>query len=115
MIGVFKMSRYTISMLILLPFATASAKADDWMLRVQTMGRVCHVQLKTAAPLGEDFKGPFPSRKSACQEAANQYDSSLSDQSKCWTYGSGTVTGCNKDGITLPPSSARSKKSRRQS
>jgi hypothetical protein len=80
-------------MLILLPFVAAPAKADDWMLRVQTMGRVCHVQLKTAAPLGEDFKGPFPSRKAACQEAANQHDSSLSDQSKCWTYGSGTVTG----------------------
>lgn len=79
------------------------AGAADWMLRVQTMGRICHVQLKTATPIGEDFKGPFSSRKSACQEAENQYDDSLSDQSKCWTYGGGTVTGCKNDGVTLPP------------
>lgn len=78
------------------------AQADDWMVRVQTTSRVCHVQLKTAAPLGEDFRGPFPSRKAACQEAANQYDDSASDQSKCWTYGDGTVKGCKAEGITLP-------------
>jgi hypothetical protein len=113
--GVKMIRRYTISIFILLPFATLPAKADDWMFRVQTMGRICHVQIKTASPLGEDFKGPFPSRKLACQEAANQYNSTLSDQSKCWIYGSGTVTGCKKDGITLPPRSARSKKFRRQS
>jgi hypothetical protein len=84
--------------------------AADWMLRVQTMGRICHVQLATASPIGEDFKGPFPSRKSACQEAANQYDETLSDQSKCWTYGGGTVSGCKIDGVTLPPTKAAKKR-----
>lgn len=78
------------------------AHADDWMLRVQTMGRTCHVQLKTASPLGQDFKGPFQSRKAACQEASNQYDNSATDQQKCWTYGAGTVKVCMKDGVNLP-------------
>jgi hypothetical protein len=88
------------------------AQAADWMLRVTTTSRTCHVQLKTASPLGEDFKGPFPSRKAACQEAVNQYDDSASDQQKCWTYGGGTVSGCRAEGITLPPKAARRGKAR---
>lgn len=83
----------------------SSANAADWMLRVETSSRVCHVQLKTAAPLGVDFRGPFPSRKAACQEALNQYDSSTSDQGKCWAYGNGTISGCKNDGVVLPTSS----------
>lgn len=82
------------------------AAADDWMLRVETSSRVCHVQLKTAAPLGDDFKGPFSSRKAACQEALNQYDDAASDQGKCWTYGGGTISGCKSDGINLPASAS---------
>ena len=89
---------------------TAFAQADDWMLRVELSGRVCHVQLKTASKLGEDFKGPFASRKAACVEAGKQYDPDLSDKSKCWTYGGGTVSGCKTDGVTLPPSSATKNK-----
>jgi hypothetical protein len=88
------------------------AAAADWMLRVQPSGRICHVQLKTASPIGDDFKGPFRSRKAACQEAANQYDDSLSDQSKCWTYGRGTVTGCKNEGVTLPPKKLGKKRRR---
>lgn len=85
-------------------FTTQPAAADDWMLRVEvSASRVCHVQLKTAAPLGADFKGPFPSRKAACQEAANQYDADISDPNKCWTYGGGTVDGCKNEEIKLPP------------
>lgn len=69
---------------VLMSLATPSiASAADWMLRVESSGRVCHVQLKTASPLGEDFKGPFSSRKDACTEASNQYDSSLSDNGRC--------------------------------
>lgn len=83
--------------------STENSQAVDWMLRVETSNRACHVQLKTAAPIGEDFKGPFSSRKRACQEAASQYDRTLSDQSKCWTYGRGTVSGCGDEEITLPP------------
>jgi hypothetical protein len=95
-------------------YACVNASAADWMLRVQTMGRICHVQLKTASPLGEDFKGPFSSRKAACQEGANQYDESLSDTSKCWEYGGGTVSGCKTDGITLPPKRSTKTKGRRR-
>jgi hypothetical protein len=73
------------------------AHADDWMLRVQTMRRTCHVQLKIASPFGQDFKGPFQLGKAACQEASNQYDDSATDQQKCWT-----VKGCMKDGVNLP-------------
>jgi hypothetical protein len=82
--------------------------AADWMLRVEDSGRVCHVQLKTASRIGDDFKGPFSSRKAACQEAATQYDDS--DRSKCWTYGGGTVTGCRNEGVTLPPKKSGKKR-----
>jgi hypothetical protein len=87
-------------------FSEVEAVANDWMLRVETSSRVCHVQLKTAVPLGADFKGPFPDRKSTCTEASNQYDNTLSNQGKCWTYGQGAIDGCKKDGISLPPKSA---------
>jgi hypothetical protein len=86
-----------------------AAFADDWMLRVETSGRTCHVQLKTASPLGADFKGPFPSRPLACAEARNQYDSASTDSTKCWAYGSGTIDGCKKDGVTLPSNSLEKK------
>jgi hypothetical protein len=80
-----------------------SAHAAEWMLRVETSGRVCHVQEKTAASLGNDLDGPFSSRAAACKAAAKAYDSSMSDAKKCWTYGRGTVQGCESDGTTLPP------------
>jgi hypothetical protein len=83
--------------------AITAAKADDWMLRRQSPSLVCHVQLKTAAPLGSDFKGPFDSRKKACQSGADNYDKEMSDTTKCWGYGGGTISGCANDGITLPP------------
>ena len=79
-----------------------SASASEWMVRVQTSSRICHVQLKTASPLGTDIGGPFSSRKEACQGAADTYNSSMSDQSKCWSYGGGTVDACKRDGVDLP-------------
>lgn len=79
-----------------------AAVAEDWMVRVVTTSRTCNVQVKTAAPLGADFKGPFKTRKDACREAANQYDKDLSNMQKCWTYGGGTVSGCASDGVALP-------------
>jgi len=99
--------RASVTLLTLYLVSEASASADEWMLRVETSNRACHVQLKTASPLGQDFKGPFTSRKAACAEASNQYDSTLSDQAKCWTYGQGTVDGCKKDGVSLPPTSSK--------
>jgi hypothetical protein len=104
-----KMTRIVASVALLsialtnISMSASVAAADEWMLRVETSSRVCHVQLKTAAPLGDDFKGPFSSRKDACKEASNQYDGTLSDQGKCWTYGNGTIGGCKRDGIVLPP------------
>jgi hypothetical protein len=81
---------------------SCSSYAADWMLRVQTSSRTCHVQLKTAAPLGTDMSGPFSSRKEACQAASDAFDSSFTDPTKCWTYGGGTVDGCEQDGVHLP-------------
>jgi hypothetical protein len=82
-------------------FQCAALAADEWVIRVVTTSRVCHVQLKTAASLGADFKTGFKTRKDACQEAKNQYDKDLSNPAKCWTYGGGTVSACGADGITL--------------
>lgn len=82
---------------------SSAAFAEEWMLRVETSSRACHVQLKTASKLGEDFKGPFASRKDACKEAAAQYDGTKEDMTKCGTYGEGTIKGCAKDKVSLPP------------
>jgi hypothetical protein len=73
-----------------------------WTVRVQGMGRICHVQDTTASPIGNDLSGPHGSRKVACEAAAALHDASFSDQSKCWGYGGGSVTGCAADGVTLP-------------
>ena len=81
---------------------TVSAYAEDWVLRVTTTSRACHVQLKTADRLGADMDGPFTTEAAACKAALRAYDSQLSDPSKCWTYGGGTVKGCNAAGVTLP-------------
>jgi hypothetical protein len=79
------------------------ACAEDWMLRVQGTSRTCHVQPKTALPMGDDLKGPFPSRKAACQEAESLENDDRSDQSKCWSFGGSTVSGCKPEGVTLSP------------
>ena len=81
---------------------SVSAYADEWMLRVTTTSRACHVQLKTADRLGADMDGPFTSEAAACKAALKAYDPQLSDPSKCWTYGGGTVKGCNAVGVALP-------------
>ena len=90
-----------VGVLVTVPFLANRAMADDWMLRVETSSRVCHVQLATASRLGADLSGPFSSRRDACVDAQNKYDSSLSDTSKCWDYGRGTVSWCSEDGVTL--------------
>ena len=90
------------SLIVIVAAGSGAAIAEDWMIRVVTTSRTCNVQLKTAASLGADFKGPFKTRKDACQEAKNQYDKDLSNTAKCWTYGNGTVEGCKGDGVILP-------------
>lgn len=86
-----------------LTFLSTMASAEEWMLRVEVSSRVCHVQLKTASKVGDDFKGPFAKRKGACEEAAAQFDSTSVDMTKCGSYGGGTIKGCAKDNVTLPP------------
>ncbi len=76
--------------------------ADQWMLRRETSGGECHVQKKTASPLGADLAGPFDTRKDACLKAKDLYDPDATDPSKCSTYGNGTVDGCKNDGVPLP-------------
>jgi hypothetical protein len=85
------------------PMSSAYGQAADWMVRREPSSGACHVQLRTAAPLGADLSGPFPSRRSACLDAANRYEAATTDPQKCGTYGGGTVSGCNLDGVTLPP------------
>lgn len=90
------------SLTLSIPTFNCAAAENDWVLRRQTMSNVCHVQLKTAAPLGKTLVGSYPLRIVACQAALDLYDKNLEDTSKCWSYGGGTVAGCSKDGITLP-------------
>jgi len=89
--------------IVLCIVSKTNALADDWVVRVQSSSRACSVQLKTSATTEKPFKGPFDSRKKACIEAANQYDDTMTDQKKCWTYLKGTVDDCKKDDIALPP------------
>jgi hypothetical protein len=79
----------------------ASAHAAKWDLRRVTTSAVCHVQPSDSSPpLGVLMKA-YDTRKEACQEAKKQNDSSMSDPKKCWSYGSGTKTGCKADGVDL--------------
>lgn len=82
--------------------------ADQWMLRRETSSGACHVQKKTASPLGADLAGPFDNRKDACNKASDLYDADGTDSSKCSTYGQGTIGGCKNEGVTLPPSTNKS-------
>jgi hypothetical protein len=78
------------------------AVAEEWVLRKETSSAICHVQKSTASPLGEDYHGPFPNRKAACEDAKVSYDDSSTDKSKCIGYGRGTIDGCKVDGVSLP-------------
>jgi len=89
----------------LLAFAVLSfcgTAEADWMVRRQTMGGICHVQMKTASPIGSDLSGPHSTRKIACTSAKQLYDSSGTDSKRCAEYGNGTVSSCKQDGVSLP-------------
>ena len=81
--------------------SVAPQSGKPWQLRVVTTSRNCLVQTSTSSPIGE-FLSDYDTRKEACAAARDQYDSSMSDQSKCWVYGTGTRSGCKAEGIDLP-------------
>lgn len=84
------------------------ASAKDWELRKQTMSSTCHVQPSTTRPpLGELLVSEHDTRKAACQAAAALYDDDMADQSKCYVYTPGAITGCKAEGITLPPKATK--------
>ncbi len=89
---------------LLVSLLTPPAFSEQWVLNKTSTGGSCTVQTVTSRPqVGGLISGPFENRKDACRDAASKYDSSSSDQGMCWTYGNRTVTGCAKDGVTLPP------------
>lgn len=73
----------------------------DWQLRRISTSSVCLVQLSTASPIGQ-LVSTHPSKGAACEAANNEYDSSMSDPTKCWEYGPATKAGCKAEGISLP-------------
>jgi hypothetical protein len=79
-----------------------AARADDWVLRADTSSRACRIQLATAAPIGDQIGSNYSSRVDACNGALGQYDSSMSDTTKCWAYVRQTVDWCSDDGVNLP-------------
>jgi hypothetical protein len=80
-----------------------AARAEDWVLRRDTSSSACRVELAAAPPLGViQIAGPFPSRGDACNAALDQYDSSMSDPSKCWSYVYQTINWCMGEGVNLP-------------
>jgi hypothetical protein len=92
----------TIFLLFLEGLSAPLFAADQWMVRRETSSGACHVQKKTASPLGVDLAGPFDSRKGACLKAKDLYDPDGTDSSKCFTYGQGTVDGCKNEAVPLP-------------
>src|SRR5688572_25321574 len=78
------------------------AYAAEWMVRRQTTSGICHVQLRTAAPIGVDLTGPHASEQQACSSAKTLYDGSELAQKKCSGYGKGTVNACARAGVKLP-------------
>jgi hypothetical protein len=74
------------------PLPSAGSKVSDvqctgqstWCIRRETSGRICHLQLTTAAPIGTDYLGPFDKKSDAIDAMCAAYDSTLTDPSKCW-------------------------------
>jgi len=93
---------FVIAISILVPTAATLADGKPWVLRKVTTSNTCNVQKSTASPIG-DLVSDYDTRKDACVDAAARYDSNLSDSSKCWTYGGGTVDACKAEGVPLPP------------
>lgn len=75
--------------------------ADEWMIRRQTTSGICHIQLKTASPLGSDLAGPFSTKKDACKKAAELYEAASTDPQKCSGFGGGSVSACSKEGVKI--------------
>ena len=92
----------TTCLLSLMGFSTTLFAADQWMVRRETSSGACHVQKRTASPLGADLAGPFDTRKDACLKAKDLYDPDGTNSSKCSTYGQGTIDGCKKEVVPLP-------------
>jgi hypothetical protein len=78
-----------------------AAEVKPWMITKVTTSNTCHVLLSTASPIGV-VVSRHDSRKEACAEALALYDDTLTDKSKCFTYGKGTVDSCEKEGVKLP-------------
>lgn len=76
--------------------------ARQWVVRRQSMAGICHVQLTTASPIGSDLDGPHGTRKAACEAAKARYEAASTASDKCSGFGSGTISGCVADGVTLP-------------
>lgn len=74
----------------------------DLVVRRQTMGGVCHVQKRTASPIGPQLSGPHATLVAACNSAKDLYDSSFEQANRCWSYGGGTVRDCKTAGVDLP-------------
>jgi len=90
------------ALLIIIGVPSSLFAADQWMVRRESSSGACHVQVKTASPLGADLAGPFDARKDACLKSKDLFDPDATDPSKCFTYGQGTVDGCKKEGVILP-------------
>lgn len=102
----------TIAQILLLPMGVSGPllAADQWMVRRESSSGTCHVQIKTASPLGADLAGPFDTRKDACLKAKDLYDPGATESGKCFTYGQGTIDGCKKEAVPLPGKDTRSSK-----
>lgn len=97
-------SKARIAQVLLISIGVSSPlfAADQWMVRRETSSGTCHVQIKTASPLGADLAGPFDTRKDACIKAKDLFDPDATDPNKCFTYGQGTIDGCKKEAVVLP-------------
>ena len=76
--------------------------SEEWMVRRQSTSGICHVQLRTASPLGADIAGPFGSQREACKRASDLFDDTGTDQGRCSGYGNGSVSLCSNEGVKLP-------------
>jgi hypothetical protein len=101
-------SRKVAATLFIVALSTPLLAADQWMIRRESSGGTCHVQKKTASPLGADLSGPFDTRRDACVKAKDLYDPDSTDPNKCFAYGQGTIDGCKKEAVPLPGSKAAS-------
>jgi hypothetical protein len=94
--------RFCVAISLISASAGQGRSQEDWVVRQQTMGRICAVQTRMENPGFGAILTEHSTRREACVSARNLYDGTLSDPGKCWGYIPLAHRRCTEEGIDLP-------------